>query len=152
MSCESWLPEIVDRLADEIGEERAIRLEQHLAECPACAEEMQRLARVCAVDRPAEVAPSRARMEEELVRELRRRHAEPWWAALWRRRVPAYLTLGVALAAALAGAQFGPRRPAGPAARAPSGGSTRAVLTVASFATAPSDAMPGGPLGTPDSL
>jgi len=79
VSCDSWQGRIIDRLSDELGEEDAILLEQHLAECAACASE-ERLLRALlesstpAAESAAEDGPERASyaaMEEDLAATLR---------------------------------------------------------------------------------
>jgi len=72
MSCEAWSGRIIDRLADELGEEDAIALEQHLADCPGCAAEETAVSRVlAAAGSPMEWVPGN-RMEERLLDELGR--------------------------------------------------------------------------------
>ena len=171
MSCESWHEEIIDRVAGEIGEERAIQLEQHLAECAACTAEMQRLERLIDSTRIRDDGPVDPGTEDRLVGALQRQHAwrEPasWWEALWQRRVPAYAIVAVALIGVMAGTQLGrpgtrtdqaapvgeSRRIAPPAMRsAPPEGTLQASLPKVEFATTPSDAIATGRLGSPDSL
>lgn len=171
MSCESWHDEIIDRVAGEIGEERAIQLEQHLAECAACTEEMCRLERLIDSTRVRDDGAIDPGMEDRLVGALRRQHASrapaSWWAALWQRRVPAYAIVAVALIGMIAGTQLGRHdaqtdqaTPVGqslritlPAMRtAPPEGTLQASLPQLEFATTPSDAISTGRLGSPDSL
>jgi len=163
---------MVDHLAGEISEERAIRLEQHLAECAACAEEMQRLERFTDRARTANEWTADPDLEDRLVAALRRQHAarapRSWWAALWQRRVPAYAIVAVALIGVIAGTQLGrhgaradraapvgeaPRLTSPPAMRtAPPEGTLQASLPKVDFATTPSDAIATGRLSSPDSL
>jgi anti-sigma factor RsiW len=172
MACESWSEELIDRLAGEISEERAIRLEQHLAECRACTEEMRRLERLVESTRSREEWTADSQLEERLVGTLRRQHAAQasgsWWAALWQRRVPAYAIVGVALMGVIAGMQLNrpsarndPSAPVGTSIPIPPdrtsppvapGRTLQASLPEVEFATTPSDAIWAGRLGSPDSL
>jgi anti-sigma factor RsiW len=172
MSCESWHEALVDRVADEISEERTILLEQHLAECAACTEELQRLERLIDSTRIPDDGTVDPGMEDRLVGAWRRQHAArapaSWWAALWQRRVPAYAIVAVALIGVMAGTQLGRhgtrtdqatpvgeshRVPPPPAMRTvPPEGTLQASLPQVEFATTPSDAISTGRLGSPDSL
>lgn len=172
MSCESWHEALVDRVAGEISEERAIQLEQHLAECAACIEEVQRLERLIDSTRIRDDGTIDPGTEDRLVGALRRQHASrapaSWWAALWQRRVPAYAIVAVALVGVIAGTQLGrpgtwtdratpvgeSRRisPAPAMRTVPPEGTLQASLPKVEFATTPSDAISSGQLGSPDSL
>jgi hypothetical protein len=86
VSCDRWQSFIIDRLADELEEDDAIMLEQHLADCAACAGEERRLRLIlqCAKEERAAIADGEAEcmpdvtqhaagaaMEERLVAILR---------------------------------------------------------------------------------
>ena len=147
MSCESWKEAILDRVAGEASEEKAIAVEQHLAECAACAEEARRLARLLAATGPREEWAAGSQMEERLVRELRPRVGA--WTALWRWRVPAYAVLGVALVSAAIGTRLAHRaRPEVAATSEPAPWlAQETAMPVIGFASTPTDAI-----GAPDSL
>jgi anti-sigma factor RsiW len=157
MSCESWQEAILDRVAGEASEEQAIAVEQHLAECAACAAEAQRLTRLLRAAAPREECAADAGMEERLAEEMRRRAAPPplaGWTVLWRWRVPAYAVLAVALLGVAVGTRVG-RRPvpasAGWTEPAPSLASSESAPVIR-FATTPSDAIAAPRLSSPDSL
>jgi anti-sigma factor RsiW len=54
MACEQWREALIERLVDELDEDQAIRLEQHLAECVACRREEAQLRMLFAAAAPAE--------------------------------------------------------------------------------------------------
>jgi anti-sigma factor RsiW len=147
MSCESWREAILERVAGEASEETAIAVEQHLAECAACAEEARRLALLLEATGPGEAWTAGSQMEERLVRELRPRVGA--WTALWRWRVPAYAVLGVALVSAAIGARVAHRaRPEVTATSEPAPWlAQETAMPALRFATTPTDAI-----GVPDSL
>lgn len=172
MSCEAWQEALLDRVMDELREERAIQLEQHLAECAVCAEAMRRLERLMDRTRSADDWAADPGLEERLVAALRRQRAArapaPWWAAFWQRRVPAYAIVGVALVGVIAGTQLGRSGtrtgqgtrvsesqrllPAPAWHTAPPEGTLQASLPKIEFAATPSDAIAAGRLSSPDSL
>jgi anti-sigma factor RsiW len=147
MSCESWREAILDRVAGEASEETAIAVEQHLAECAACAEEARRLARLMEAACPRAEWVAGSEMEERLVRALRPRPSP--WTALWRWRVPAYAVLGVALVSAAIGTRVAHRaRPEVAATSEPAPWlAQETAMPALRFATTPTDAI-----GAPDSL
>jgi anti-sigma factor RsiW len=170
MACETWSEDLIDRLAGEITEERKIQLEQHLAECPACTEELQRLEQLVDSSRSHEDWTADPRLEERLVGALRRPSTlrASWWRSVAQRRVPAYAIVGVALLGVIAGMQLkrptsrhAPAAPVGTSIPSPTeqtprpvapGTTLRASLPEVEFTTTPSDAIWAGHLGTPDSL
>ncbi|MBU1701127.1 MAG: zf-HC2 domain-containing protein [Candidatus Eisenbacteria bacterium] len=78
MACEKWRDLIIDRLADELGEEDAVLLEQHLADCADCTKEEQRLSRLLHAVLPREEWPEKSAIEDRLAAVLRQRTAA--WA------------------------------------------------------------------------
>jgi anti-sigma factor RsiW len=153
MSCESWREAILDRVAGEAGEERAIAVEQHLAECAACAAEARRLERLLGAAAPRGECAADAEMENRLAAELRRRGARPrlaGWTIVWRWRVPAYGALAVALLGVAVGVRVGHRSAPETAFPPPLASSEGAP--VIRFATTPSDAISAPRLSPADSL
>jgi anti-sigma factor RsiW len=104
MACDRqlWRERIIDHLAHELGEEDAVALEQHLAECPACAEEARRLSDAVEAAAPRREWTVDQRLESRLLTaaraQSRRRGGRPSWthrieaslAAFARRPFPAY--------------------------------------------------------------
>jgi hypothetical protein len=139
MSCEQWRERIIDSLANELGEEEAARVAEHVAGCAACAREA-RLAR--ALVREAATGPewcenpaTRARLLEAL-RENRggaRRAAggvaedaparglAHRIASALSRPIPAYAAIALVAVALVFGFAIGPRRtaPSAPHAASP---------------------------------
>jgi hypothetical protein len=67
---------IIDRLADELGEDDAVYLEQHLADCAACRADARELSALLSATRASEGSVSDAAMENRLVGEMRRRYPQ----------------------------------------------------------------------------
>jgi hypothetical protein len=80
---------IIDRLADELGEEDAVLLEQHIAECRACAAEERRLGRLLQASVPREEWPEDSGLENRLASALQGlAAAAPVSAAINAKRLP----------------------------------------------------------------
>jgi anti-sigma factor RsiW len=71
MSCPEWKDRLIDRLADELGEEESIRLEQHLAECEECREEELILRRLISSPPPEEAGDADPALAIRLFRNAR---------------------------------------------------------------------------------
>jgi hypothetical protein len=72
MACETWATLILDRVADELGEDEAVRLEQHLAQCEDCAREERRVRGLLGAAVPRKEWTPDPSMEERLLGEMRK--------------------------------------------------------------------------------
>jgi anti-sigma factor RsiW len=137
-SCEQWSEAIIDRLADELSEAEAIRLEQHLSDCPSCAAREGEYRRVVAAMAGGGLSSIDPGSEDRLLRELRAlssetRRRDRSGAGGLRQRVhfllrpiPVYAALALVLGACLSGAWLG--RETGPGSIR--GESRRAISTL----------------------
>jgi len=127
MSCDLWRGLIVDRLADELAENEAVLLEQHLAECVDCAAEEHRLRHLLRSYASQEEYTTAPSIEERLLEHMRARTREDgslraeaaprpadgdrrWWKRLpnlFLRPIPAYVAMVLIAGAALTGLWFG---------------------------------------------
>ncbi len=106
MACDTWRRMIIDRLADELDEEDAVGLEQHLAECADCLRESERLrATLAAAARPTGWRTDTA-MEEKLLGAMRTGGDRPAardtgrrWTTLLRFPMPSYATVALIVVA-----------------------------------------------------
>jgi hypothetical protein len=98
----------LDRLTDELDEDQAVRLEQHLAQCEECAQEEQRVRNLLDAAVPRKEWTPEPSMEDRLLREMRSYRARTearfqrtpvkspsshWWTSVrdvLRHRVPVY--------------------------------------------------------------
>ncbi len=105
--CQHWQPKIIDRLADELGEDDSVLLEQHLAECPTCTQEERRL-RVLfdAAAVREEWVPDPA-IETRLLAMLRARDRRERRPSILRWPLPSYAALSFAAIALVAGLWLG---------------------------------------------
>ncbi len=130
MQCDDptpWHEMIIDRLGDELSEEEAVALEQHLADCPACMAEAELLAGIHGALPPAEPWTPDPDREARLIAEMhalrgsaasrpqprrepaaagdRRRHPHPRspWIAWFARPLPSYAAAALVMIAALGG-------------------------------------------------
>lgn len=102
MACDTWRRMITDRLADELGEEDAVGLEQHLADCTACLQESEKLRTLfAAAAKPSGWSPGAA-MEESLLGAMRtggdRSAAHDTgrrWTTLLRFPMPSYAAMAL---------------------------------------------------------
>jgi hypothetical protein len=78
MTCETPKETLIDLLAGELSEEEAVRVEQHLAECPACRVEMKSLALMTHPFLSEETWQPDAAMADRV---LRRGQADGWVAS-----------------------------------------------------------------------
>jgi hypothetical protein len=108
---------ILDRLTDELDEDQAVRLEQHLAQCEECAQEEQRVRSLLDAAVPRKEWTPEPSMEDRLLREMRSHRARTgarfqrtpvkspsphWWASLrdvMRHRVPVYAAVAALIVA-----------------------------------------------------
>lgn len=132
MSCEAWQEKIIDRIADELHDSEAIRLEQHLAECPACTSELERLQQLLEAAVPREEWAGDSGLEERLVAEMRTLHRRPdsaeRWRTFWQRPLPAYSLVVMALIALVGGFWMGQTPRSDPQSAAPSAGSAPTII------------------------
>ena len=165
-----WKEMLVDHLADELDEENAILLEQHLAECPACTEDQRRLRELCDAAAPRLEWRPGQHLEAGLIRRLRavsgRQSGNTPWVRqsaallgkLARRPLPAYAAVPLVLLALAGGLWLGnsgspslpPQSAPLPAGSAATGRETNWVpareddswfTLEAEFAVTPSDAV-----------
>jgi anti-sigma factor RsiW len=113
MTCEHWQERLPDHLASELADEEAIRLEQHLAECSACAQEEERLRKTIQAALPSVKDDVDPLLEARLLQELREasqprdRHRArdhrikgsfgEMVRLIFTRRVPAFATVALVL-------------------------------------------------------
>ncbi len=125
MPCETWREKIIDRIAEELGEEDSISLEQHLADCPGCKAEGERLSTVVRAAIPSVPLTDHEVLEERLVASLLRSSENldsPSRGSFWNgidrrfglrvflgRPIPSYAALALVLVGTLAGFWFGNR-------------------------------------------
>ncbi len=110
-----WSPMIIDRLADELDEERAILLEQHLVECSSCKTEDRELRHLLGAAGPIENGTAGPGLLASLLPEVRRNRqavSESPRAAIGffgrlRFSFPAYAAVLLALGTAAAGFWIG---------------------------------------------
>ena len=119
MECTRWFELLIDRLAGELAEDEAALLEQHLARCAHCRREEKRIAALLAAPASDGWSPGaewprrildqahRMRTHEGPARDPRSVAASALFrarvAGLFRRAVPVYAVLAIAVFCAVGG-------------------------------------------------
>lgn len=109
MSCQQWSGTMIDHAAGELREEDSIRLEQHAAECAACAREMRALAQIVRPEHAARTAQDASRFDAlagriwDAAHPPRREGARVRFSRFFRRPLPAFATAVAAAALILVG-------------------------------------------------
>ena len=102
MSCERYQSWMTDAAADELQENRRTELENHVRECSACRQELQRVRTLMdaidlGVTAQAAAEPSPRLMEQVRQRIRDQAPVAPWWSARW---VPAVACAAMLIVAA----------------------------------------------------
>jgi hypothetical protein len=102
MSCERYQSWMTDAAADELQENRRTELENHVRECSACRQELQRVRTLMDAIDLGVTAQAAAEPSPRLMEQVRQRIRDeapvaPWWNARW---VPAVACTAVLIVAA----------------------------------------------------